>query len=161
MVDTREKDFVAPLAGRTPKKVQPSRISTEVKCETRASQGDHPLDRPAELISAPPLTRLSPIFRASPRPSSRNHPDGNHLSPDVLFLQLEQTPGFVGRAVEEVPRSTPQDPRRHCPRAPEPLAHGGGARVHLARSRGSRGAGRRVGPLKHHHIPIRQRRQPR
>ena len=69
------------------------------------------------------LSRLNP-------PIVANHPDGNHLSPDVLFLQLEQTPGFVGRAVERSPvhaaRSSPS-----CPRAPEPLAHGGGARVHL------------------------------
>ena len=53
---------------RRTEKDQPSRISTEVTYETRASQGDHPLDRPAELFSAPPLTRLSPIFRGSTRP---------------------------------------------------------------------------------------------
>ena len=53
---------------RRTEKDQPSRISTQVTYETRASQGDHPLDRPAELFSAPPLTRLSPIFRGSTRP---------------------------------------------------------------------------------------------
>ena len=131
---------------RRTRKVQPSRISTDVTCETRASQGDHPLDRPAELFSAPPLTRLSPIFRGL-TPPIRRETTPTEATSRQMFFSARTSKHLVSSAglLRKVPPVHAADPRRRAPALPN-RSRMVAARVHLARSRGSRGAGRRVGP---------------
>ena len=145
-VDTREKI----LLFRRIEKVQPSRISAYVTCETRASQGDHPLDRPRVILRAA-TNAVVADFGGSPCPSSQTTPtettfdvlprsSSRHLVSSAGLLR--RSPGPRRKILAVIAPALPNRSRMVA------------ARVSTSRVPADPAAGRRVRTLEHYHIPI-------